>query len=126
MIVNRLAHLFGGGFLTRTSRDRDTTAVLGDVLAVCHSDGRLDARLDAVLHRWATEARTAGMKPEQMVVALKELWFERAEHDPTRGYDGTGHTLLGVLGTALTAYFADNAHKIGDDGEALRSISRSG
>jgi hypothetical protein len=126
MIVNRLVHLYGGGFVSRTSPGADTTALLGDVLAQCRSDGQLDARLDAILHQWAIEARNAGVTPERMVIALKELWFERAEHDPTRGYDGTEHTLIGVLSTALTAYFADKTLKIGRDSEALGSGRRSG
>jgi hypothetical protein len=114
MIAFRFVHLYGGGFVSRTLPGADTTTILGDVLAQCRSDGQLDARLDAILHQWATEARSAGVKPERMVIALRELWFERAEHDPDRLSDGTGHTLLGVLGIALSAYFADATTRPGE------------
>jgi hypothetical protein len=107
MIAFRSTYSLAGGFVAGTSLDTETTAVLKDLLVRCRNDVWLDARLDATLNQWAIEARTAGMRPEQMVVALKGLWYKHAVHDLDLERDVKGHTLLGVLGTALTAFFAD-------------------
>jgi hypothetical protein len=73
-----------------------------DAVQRCHADGPLDA--DA-LRRCAFAAHRAGIRAEEMVVALREVW--RAQEDvPHPTFRDSRLTQL--VDAALDAYYADS------------------
>jgi hypothetical protein len=82
-------------------------SVLIESLRGCVGAGAPGEDVAAALARCAREARAAGLKSEQLVVTLRELWNETSGHSLRRRPDAHATTLTRLVDIALTAYYRD-------------------
>jgi hypothetical protein len=84
-------------------------SVLIESLRCCVDAGAPGEDVAAALVRCAREARAAGLKSEQLVVTLRELWNESYGHSLPWQADARATTLIRLVDIALTAYYRDDA-----------------
>ena len=65
-----------------------------------------DASLASALHAVATEARARGIRPEELLVTLKSMWFEIGGEPSTSSGSTSGHRRLDEVVTAcIKSYY---------------------
>ncbi len=70
---------------------------------IVHADGATQA-LNEALNRVGVEAKTAGCRPEDLLILVREAWSQGAR-PPAIGEDAWSRVYHEALATCLTAYF---------------------
>lgn len=83
-------------------------AAVSDTLRRCAADGRLDADALVTLCESAQQARHDGIKPEVLVIELRDVWHRlagRPVHETSAESDLARMRLVNIM---LDAYFLDD------------------
>lgn len=86
--------------------DATTVAELRDALARSIAAGSHDEALKGVLTRAATDARAKGMLAEQLLLALKEIWYGLPEISARSGDETQTRLLQQLIARCIQEYYA--------------------
>lgn len=83
-------------------------STLVESLRHCVDPGARDEDIAEAVGRCAREARAAGLKPEQLLVALRTLWEQTSTTSVRERRAAHPMTLTRLVDIALTAYHRDD------------------
>ena len=86
--------------------DAATVHELRDALARSLAAGQHDDSLKNVLTRAAADARAKGMLPEQLLIALKDIWYGLPQITARSGDDTQTRLLQQVIARCIQEYYA--------------------
>jgi hypothetical protein len=86
--------------------DAATVAELRDALARSVASGSHDESLKGVLTRAAAEARRKGMLAEQLLLALKDIWYGLPEISGQSGDETQTRLLQQLIARCIQEYYA--------------------
>lgn len=86
--------------------DPDTVADLRSVLSQSLADGSHPDGLKALLTRAAAEARGKGLQAEQLLLALKDIWYSLPQLSTRPSTDEQTRLLQQLIARCIQEYYA--------------------
>ena len=86
--------------------DAAMVSELRDILSRSLQTGNHGGELKALLARAATDARKRGLQAEQLMLALKDVWFSLPQIAPHPGNDLQTRLLQQLIARCIQEYYA--------------------